>query len=81
MTWLRSASVGPHFIIALLLGYYFGTKIDHWMGTEKVYAYIGAGLGLAAGFLNLFKEVALVNREEERAMKAKLEEHNHEEHQ
>jgi F0F1-type ATP synthase assembly protein I len=72
--------VGPHFIIALWLGYYFGTKIDQWMGTEKLCSFIGAGLGLAAGFLNLFKEVALVNREEERAMKAKLEEHNHGDH-
>ena len=64
-SWLRGASVGPHFVIALLIGYYFGYKIDQWAGTEKVWSLVGAAFGLAAGFINLFREVAAINKEEE----------------
>jgi len=63
--WLRPASIGPQFIIALLIGAYFGTKMDEWLQTGRLCTFIGGGLGLAAGFLNLFRELALINKEEE----------------
>ena len=66
--WLHGASVGPHFVVAPLIGYYLGYKLDQWLGTHKVCSIIGAVLGLAAGFLNLFREVALINREEQQDM-------------
>jgi len=68
--WLRGAAVGPHFVVALLIGFYFGYKVDQWLDTGRVFRLIGAGLGLAAGFINLFREVALINREEREAQMA-----------
>ncbi|PIE89210.1 MAG: hypothetical protein CR997_12225 [Acidobacteria bacterium] len=63
-SWLRPAAIGPHFIVATLIGFYFGKKCDEWFQTDKICTIIGTAMGIAAGFVNLFKELALINKEE-----------------
>ena len=62
--WMRLASIGPHFMIAILIGFFVGRKLDAWLGTKPLWLVIFVLLGTAAGFLNLFRELALVNRAE-----------------
>ena len=64
--WLRLAAIGPHFLASTLIGFGIGYKIDQWTGKEALWTVIGALLGIAAGFLNLFRELTLVNEAEER---------------
>lgn len=63
--WLRLASIGPHFLASTLIGYWIGRQIDKFAGTENLWAVIMALLGIAAGFMNLFKELGIINRAEE----------------
>jgi len=62
--WLRLASIGPHFLVSTLIGYFVGSKLDQWLGWEPVLTVVFALFGIAAGFLNLFRELAIINREE-----------------
>lgn len=62
---IRASTIGIHFLVSTLFGYYFGTWLDKWFGTDQVFALIGAFLGVAAGFLNLFREVQILNAADE----------------
>ncbi len=64
--WLRLATIGPHFLACTLLGFWLGRQIDKLAGTEYLWAAIMAIFGIAAGFLNLFKELSIINKAEER---------------
>ena len=64
VAWLRPAAIAPHFLVCMGLGYYFGTKLDGWFETNRVFSIIFLFVGIAAGFVNLFRELAIVNREE-----------------
>lgn len=63
--WLRSASVGPHFLVCIAIGTFLGLKLDERFETEPILLIVFMFFGIAAGFVNLFRELAVVNREEE----------------
>ena len=63
--WLRLATIGPHFLACTLFGYFVGDWIDGRFETGQLWTIILALLGIAAGFLNLFRELAIINRDEE----------------
>lgn len=70
VAWARSAVVGPHFLACIGIGWYFGSKLDDHFGTDRIWMTVLILLGIAAGFINLFRELAVINREEAEAMKA-----------
>ena len=59
---LRSAgalsTVGLAFVLALVIGFWFGTMVDGWLGTKPVFTIVFFFLGLAAGVLNVFRIVS-----------------------
>ena len=64
-SWLQHALVGPHFIACLLVGWFVGNWcLDRWLDSYPVWTTVFLILGMAAGFINLFREVARINREE-----------------
>lgn len=65
VAWMRPASVGPHFIVCMAIGYYFGSRLDRWLETDITFTAIFIFLGIIAGFRNLFKELQVINEEEE----------------
>jgi F0F1-type ATP synthase assembly protein I len=58
------STVGLSFVMALVLGFGGGYLIDGWLGTRPWCSFIGFFLGLAAGILNVYRVMQLVNREE-----------------
>ena len=63
--WMRLASIGPHFMISVLIGFFIGRKLDAWLDAKPLWTLIFVLMGIAAGFLNLFRELALVNKAEQ----------------
>jgi ATP synthase protein I len=59
---LRSAgalsTVGLAFVLALVLGFWFGTVLDGWFGTKPVLTIVFFFVGLAAGVLNVVRIVS-----------------------
>jgi hypothetical protein len=55
---LDLSAVGLAFPISLLLGYFGGRLVGGWMGNPQLGGLIGALLGIAGGFYNLFKMVS-----------------------
>lgn len=55
---LDLSAVGLAFPIALLLGYFGGRMVGEWLGSAQVGGMIGALLGIAGGFYNLYKMVS-----------------------
>ncbi len=66
--WMRPAAVGPHFVVCMAIGYFLGSRIDKWLGTDMIWSGVFIFLGIAAGFRNLFKELQLINEEEQEAL-------------
>lgn len=64
IAWLRPALVGPHFLICILFGWYIGSRLDAWLTTKPWMTILFCFFGVAAGFLNLFRELKVINREE-----------------
>jgi len=65
-SWMGLASVGPHFVLCSGIGWYIGYKwVDPWFGTTGVFSIIFLVLGIIAGFLNLYREVVRLNKNEE----------------
>ena len=51
-------------LVCLVLGYYFGSRwMDRWFDSAPLWTVVFTLLGLAAGFLNLFREVVRANKE------------------
>ena len=59
---LRSAgalsTVGLAFVLALVIGFWFGSVLDGWLGTKPVFTIVFFFLGLAAGILNVYRIVS-----------------------
>ena len=59
---LRSAgalsTVGLAFVLALVIGFWFGTVLDTWFGTKPVLTIVFFFFGLAAGVLNVVRIVS-----------------------
>jgi F0F1-type ATP synthase assembly protein I len=59
---LRSAgeisTVGLAFVLALVLGAWFGRVVDRWLGTTPWFFIVFFFLGLAAGILNVYRTVS-----------------------
>jgi ATP synthase protein I len=52
------STVGLAFVLALVIGFWFGTVVDGWFGTRPVFTIVFFFFGLAAGVLNVFRIVS-----------------------
>lgn len=57
------SSIGFALVIATVIGLVAGYWLDRWLGTAPWLMLIGLGLGIAAGFVNLFRSVNRAERE------------------
>jgi len=48
-------SVGFAFVIAVVLGWWFGSTLDRWLGTQPWFTFILFVMGVVAGGLNVFR--------------------------
>jgi hypothetical protein len=53
--WAEAAALGVLFPASILAGYLLGRWLGAWFGLGEWPALLGAGLGVAGGFLNLFQ--------------------------
>lgn len=63
------ASIGITLALAIFIGYFGGKWIGGKLGNAAVGSYIGFGMGVAAGFMEMFRSVARWNRQLERLEK------------
>jgi ATP synthase protein I len=52
------STVGLSFVLALVIGFWIGSRVDACLHTGPVMAIVGFFLGLAAGILNVFRIVS-----------------------
>ena len=52
------STVGLAFVLAIVIGAWFGSVLDKWFGTKPVFFIVFFFLGLAAGATNVFRTVA-----------------------
>jgi ATP synthase protein I len=52
------STVGLSFVLALVIGFWFGSVLDGWLGTKPVFMIVFFFLGLAAGVLNVYRIVS-----------------------
>ena len=52
------STVGLAFVLALVIGFWFGTVLDGWLGTKPIFTIVSFFLGLAAGVLNVYRIVS-----------------------
>jgi F0F1-type ATP synthase assembly protein I len=55
--------VGLTLVISTVLGFWGGHALDGWLGTQPWLMLVGLLLGIASGFINLFRAVGLFGRE------------------
>jgi len=48
------SSIGISMVAATCIGLYFGIYLDEWLGTKPWMTIIWLGIGIAAGFRNIF---------------------------
>jgi ATP synthase protein I len=53
------SGVGLTLVVATVLGLAGGYYLDGWLGTSPWFTLVGLLLGIAAGFVNLFRAVGL----------------------
>lgn len=63
------ASIGITLALAITIGYFGGKWIGGKLGNADIGSYIGFAIGVAAGFLEMFRSVARWNRKLERMEK------------
>ena len=63
------ASIGITLAFAICIGYFGGKWIGGKLGNAAIGSYIGFGLGVTAGFMEMFRSVARSNRRLERQAK------------
>ncbi len=54
------STVGFAFVLAIVIGAWFGSVLDGWFGTKPVFFIAFFFLGLASGILNVFRTMARV---------------------
>jgi ATP synthase protein I len=57
------SSIGMTMVLATVIGLAAGYFADRWLGTRPWLTLIGLGLGIAAGFVNLFRSAKAAERE------------------
>ncbi len=57
------SSIGMTLVLATVIGLGAGYYADRWLGTKPWLTLLGLGLGIAAGFVNLFRTVSRTERE------------------
>ena len=57
------STVGMTLVLATVIGLAGGYYLDRWLGTSPWLTLIGLGLGIAAGFVNLFRTVNRAGRD------------------
>ena len=57
------SSIGLVLVVATVIGLVAGYYADRWLGTKPWLLLTGLGLGIAAGFVNLFRSVNRAERE------------------
>ena len=61
----RLASLGPHMVGCVLVGFLAGYFwLDPWLDTEPTFTVVCILLGVGAGFIELFKELRYLERHE-----------------
>jgi len=58
-------SVGIMFPACIGIGYGIGYLLDRWAGTQNVFKLVFLLLGIAAAFINLFRVIQLVDRDDD----------------
>ena len=57
------SSIGITLVLATVIGLVGGYYADRWLGSKPWLTLLGLGLGIAAGFVNLFRSVKRAERE------------------
>ncbi len=57
------SSIGMTLVLATVIGLVAGYYADRWLGTKPWLLLAGLGLGIVAGFVNLFRSVNRAERE------------------
>lgn len=57
------ASVGITLVVATVIGLAAGYYADRWLATSPLFLLLGLALGIAAGFVSLFRSVKAAERE------------------
>jgi ATP synthase protein I len=52
------STVGLAFVFAIVIGFWFGSVLDRWLGTKPTLTIVFFFLGLAAGILNVYRIVS-----------------------
>ena len=52
------STVGLAFVLALVIGFWFGSALDGWLGTKPLFTIVFFFFGLAAGVLNVYRIVS-----------------------
>src|SRR6185503_11673790 len=61
------SGVGLTLVISTVLGLWGGHVLDRWLGTAPWFMLVGLLLGIASGFVNLFRAAGMFGREGEQA--------------
>jgi ATP synthase protein I len=65
--WVRQlgvlSGVGLTLVVSTLLGFWGGHVLDGWLGSSPWLMLLGLLLGIASGFVNLFRATGLLDRE------------------
>ena len=56
------ASIGITLALAICIGYFGGKWLGGKLGNAAIGSYIGFGIGVAAGFMEMFRSIARWNR-------------------
>jgi ATP synthase protein I len=58
----RLSTIGISLVAATAIGLLIGYGLDRWLGTRPWLTMVFTLFGIAAGFLNLFRDVGLIGR-------------------
>jgi ATP synthase protein I len=58
----RLSTIGVSLVAATAMGLLIGYGLDRWLGTRPWLTMLFALFGIAAGFLNLFRDLGLIRR-------------------
>ena len=68
--WIRQlgvlSGVGLTLVISTVLGLWGGHVLDRWFGSHPVLMLVGLLFGIAAGFVNLFRAVGMLDGRRDR---------------